>query len=139
MSAYGLPMSLGSQVRRYRLALGLTLEQLSEAADVDVGTISALEIRGSNRSQYGPQLARALGLSLEQLLDAQTEHDAKLVLTGEAEPHQHVVRLEAHSAWPFSTVSKEVWSALSADQRSQVEGFVHGLLASRKQPRQASL
>ena len=64
-------MSLGSNIRRYRTTLGLTLEQLSALTNnqVDVGTISALEMRDSKRSQYAPHIARALRISLDQLLD----------------------------------------------------------------------
>ena len=53
-----------------RLALGWTLEQLSERSGVDVGTISALEVRDSKRSIKAPALAKALGISLEDLLDS---------------------------------------------------------------------
>lgn len=60
-------MALGKQIRHHRKARGLTLEQLSEASGVDVGTISALEIRDSVRSKYAIPLAAAMGLSAEQL------------------------------------------------------------------------
>jgi len=65
------PMSLGSNIRRHRQGLGLTLEQLSELTGnaVDVGTISALEKRESKRSQFAPHLAKAFRISLEDLLD----------------------------------------------------------------------
>lgn len=60
-------MTLGSNIRLHRLARGLTLEQLSTASGVEVGTISALEMRASSRSKYAPALARALGLTLDVL------------------------------------------------------------------------
>src|SRR5688500_385518 len=63
------PMSLGTQLKHYRAGLGLTLDQLSRKSGVDVGTISALESRGSCRSKFAPDLARALRLSLDQFLD----------------------------------------------------------------------
>lgn len=64
-------MSLGSNIRRHRAALNLTLDQLSELTgnEADVGTISALEIRGSKRSQYAACIARAMSITVEQLLD----------------------------------------------------------------------
>lgn len=61
-------MSLGSQIRLHRQRLGLTLDQLSERAEVDVGTISALENRNSERSMYAAKIAAGLGMSLDQLL-----------------------------------------------------------------------
>ena len=62
-------MSLGHRIRYYRTKRGWTLEQLAEKSDVDIGTISALENRGSQRSQFAQAIAKAFGLSIEQLLD----------------------------------------------------------------------
>lgn len=62
-------MSLGSQVRKYRLQLGWTLEDLENRSGVGRGTISALEKRGSNKSGYAGDLAKAFGLTIEQLTD----------------------------------------------------------------------
>jgi hypothetical protein len=67
-------MSLGFQIKKYRNALGLTLDQLAELSNVPPGTISALTVRNSVKSTYAPALAKGgFGLSLEQLLDAQTD------------------------------------------------------------------
>lgn len=66
-------MSLGAQVTKYRKALKLKLDQLAELTDVQPGTISALAVRGSKKSEHGPALAKGLGLSLEQLLDANAD------------------------------------------------------------------
>lgn len=62
-------MALGKQIRRYRELLGWTLEELSDASNVEVGTISALEIRDSSRSKFAIPLAKAFGFTLEQLSD----------------------------------------------------------------------
>lgn len=78
-------MSLGSQVRKYRLQLGLTLEELEKRSGVARGTISALENRGSNKSEYARQLATALGLSLEQLADESKDWSLLSVREEEAE------------------------------------------------------
>jgi transcriptional regulator with XRE-family HTH domain len=61
-------MSLGKNIRRHRLARSLTLEGLAELSGVDVGTISALEVRGSSRSKYAQAIARGLRLSMDELL-----------------------------------------------------------------------
>jgi phage repressor protein C with HTH and peptisase S24 domain len=60
-------MGLGKTIREARTAKGWTLEQLEEKSGVAAGTISALENRDSSRSQYFPALAKALGLTVEQL------------------------------------------------------------------------
>jgi len=61
-------MALGSNIRRHRLAKGLTLDQLADLSGVDTGTISALEMRDSSRSKYAPALARGLGMTMDALL-----------------------------------------------------------------------
>jgi hypothetical protein len=60
-------MALGKNIKRHRQARGLTLEQLSDMSGVDLGTIGALEVRDSTRSKYASALAKAMGLSVEQL------------------------------------------------------------------------
>lgn len=62
-------MALGKQIRKYRIQLDWTLEQLEEKSGVPTGTISALEVRDSSRSKFAPALANAFGLTVEQLLD----------------------------------------------------------------------
>ena len=60
-------MALGKNIRRRREQLGWTLDQLSERSGVEIGTISALEVRDNKRSQYATALAKALGVSIEGL------------------------------------------------------------------------
>jgi helix-turn-helix motif:peptidase S24, S26A and S26B len=60
-------MALGQNIRRQRKMRGWTLEQLAAHSGVDVGTISALENRDSERSKYAAPIAQALGVSLESL------------------------------------------------------------------------
>lgn len=67
-------MALGKQIKHYREKLGWKLEQLSFLSGVEVGTISALENRDSTRSKFGPPIAKAFGLTMEQLLDESTSH-----------------------------------------------------------------
>ncbi|MCW5319657.1 XRE family transcriptional regulator [Verminephrobacter aporrectodeae subsp. tuberculatae] len=62
-------MALGKQIKHHRTLHGWTLEDLSMRSGVDVGTISALEVRDSKRSEKAQALAKALGLTLDQLLD----------------------------------------------------------------------
>lgn len=126
-------VSLGSQIRHYREGLGLTLEALSERSDVEVGTINALENRGSNRSQFASQLANALGLSLEELLDESVDYLDRLRkrpmrLLQAAEP----TPVWRDSSWPFTSFSRGDLATLSAEEHASIEGFVQGLLAARK-------
>ena len=70
-------MAIGKQIRHYRTKLGWKLRQLSEECDVDVGTISALELRDSNKSDFFPAIAKALGLTVEQLADESRDYEPK--------------------------------------------------------------
>jgi SOS-response transcriptional repressor LexA len=73
-------MALGKQIKHYRDKLGWTLEKLSESTvgpkgePVEVGTISALENRDSQRSIYAQAIAAAFGLTVEQLSDESTDY-----------------------------------------------------------------
>lgn len=63
----------GQRIKDLRIKQGLTLEKLSELSGVDIGTISALEVRNSTRSKYFPALATALGVSIGDLLSESSE------------------------------------------------------------------
>lgn len=68
-------MALGKQIRLHRERLQLTLEGLSDKTGVDIGTISALENRDSQRSKFASRIAAGLGLTLEQLEDESFDPD----------------------------------------------------------------
>lgn len=70
-------MPIGAQIRRYRKVLNWKLAQLSEASGVDVGTLSALELRDSVRSAAFLPISQALGLTLEQLADESQLYEPK--------------------------------------------------------------
>lgn len=71
-------MATGKQIKKHREARGLTLEQLGELSGVDLGTISALENRDSSRSKFFSQIAKALGLTVEELSKEPGEIEAPL-------------------------------------------------------------
>ena len=61
-------MALGKTVKALRDARGWTLKELSKRSGVPVGTIGALEVRDSVRSEYASKLAKGLGVALDQLI-----------------------------------------------------------------------
>lgn len=103
-------MALGKQIRKYRQHFGWTLEELSQRSQIDVGTISALENRDSTRSQYAPAIARAFGLSVEQLLD-ESQAPTQSVFTTTLfarEPAAHygpTPAIPPALAWPFRDIT----------------------------------
>ena len=72
-------MSLGAQLQKYRALAGLQYKELADLSGVDIGTINALEKRKSKRSEHAPALAKALGLSMEELLDAEADHSGQVL------------------------------------------------------------
>lgn len=62
-------MAIGLRIKQLRVERGWTLEDLSRRSGVDVGTINALERRNSRRSTYFVALAKAFGLSFQELAD----------------------------------------------------------------------
>jgi phage repressor protein C with HTH and peptisase S24 domain len=77
-------MGLGRRIRHFREKAQLKLPQLAELSGVDVGTISALELRDSSRSQYFPMLARAFGMTVEELGDE--SFDPELLVEVDSNP-----------------------------------------------------
>ncbi len=75
-------MALGKQIKHYREKAGWKLKELSARADVDIGTLSALEVRDSSRSEFFQPIAAAFGLTLEQLADESTNHTLALQPNG---------------------------------------------------------
>ncbi|NEB19963.1 helix-turn-helix domain-containing protein [Streptomyces coelicoflavus] len=59
--------SLAENVRNYRRQLGLSQEQLADAADLSVGTVRKLEQGGSSSIETLHELARALGTTTSSL------------------------------------------------------------------------
>jgi transcriptional regulator with XRE-family HTH domain len=124
-----MKMSTGEQIRKYRSMLGWTLKQLSDRSGVDVGTISALEIRSSSRSKYLGPIATALGLSIEQLQDANQDYmpmPRPLAAMEPAAPY----RASPLPSWPFTQINQSDWEALSPHQKSQAEIFIRGMIAA---------
>lgn len=140
-------MSLGTQVKKYRDAGGLSYPELSELSGVEIGTINALEKRHSRRSEHGPALARALGLTLEQLLDVGTDH-SDLVRVHQArrraltagQTTQNGMRAAenvaaypiAASAWPFVSITPEQFRAsLDREDIDRIEAYIQAVIDTR--------
>jgi transcriptional regulator with XRE-family HTH domain len=121
-------MSLGEEVRRLRDKKGLTLDQLAELSGVEVGTISALENRKSERSKFAPALAKALGTTVEALtLGATYQPSEPVTLLPVKEP------LRAFGpSWPLTGISPDQWANNLSDQdRGEIIGFAKSILMNR--------
>lgn len=117
-------MTLGTRLRYYRQKKGLTLEQLSEMSQVDVGTISALELRGSVRSKFAPALAKSLGLTVEQLVDESRDwlDPAAYQPAVAAMPLRAEEAAPVLSVWPFPDIDQRLVSKLKPPQINQLQG-----------------
>lgn len=143
-------MALGHQIKKYRTFHQWTLEDLSERSGVEVGTIGALEVRDSQRSAKAPQLAKALGLSVEQLLDEEKDWStvaAVHVITAEVEARERALSnpvevREVHEIrppdypprqyWPFTVTIEECQRLLNADDHQNISYFLRGILVTRE-------
>ena len=135
-------MSLGKQIKKYRLAHGWKLEDLSDRCGVEVGTISALEVRDSKRSEKAPAIAKALGLSLEQLLDEDTDWSPVALAhatSGYAaqrdvppakvmEPQSNLVSIPY---WPFTFTQEKFRRLLNGKDIKSIDDYIKGLLTAR--------
>lgn len=142
-------MSLGKQIKKYRLAHGWTLEELSDRSDVEVGTISALEVRDSKRSEKAPAIANALGLSLEQLLDETTDWTAVAlvrVISGDIADRENMPpkamepasKLASIPYWPFSFTQEKFRSLLNRKDIKSIDDYISGLITARENDQRKS-
>lgn len=137
-------MTLGTQVQKYRLAAGLSYPALPELSGVEVGTLNALEKRKSKRSEHGPAIARAMGLTLEQLLDADHDHTshikAHLVKRYPSGPHSKPLTATESTAapwgsppWPFAAIAPERFRAtLDPDDVIRIETYILAIIETRE-------
>ena len=136
-------MPLGKQIKKYRLAHGWTLEELSDRSDVEVGTISALEVRDSKRSEKAPAIAKALGLSLEQLLDENTDWTSVALvraLSADAADRENMPpkvmeqpsKLLSIPYWPFSFSQEKFRTLLNRKDIKSIDDYISGLLTARE-------
>jgi len=124
-------MAIGKQIRLLREQLGLTLEQLSELSGVELGTISALELRDSKRTQFAGPLAAALGVTIEQL-----SSDGPPGSLTESAPSGRAPKVAATSAkWPFKRVSLEQVAALPPALLEDIEDYIEMKIAKAKPPK----
>lgn len=133
-------MALGKQIRHYRKKLGWLLKDLSEASDVDIGTLSALENRDSKSSEYFLPIARAFGLTLEQLSDETKDWPIDLSRQGApgTGPPLLARDLAPSYGWPFKNIPPELYNTLTEDQKSQIENMARTILeAMNRSPKQS--
>lgn len=138
-------MSTGSQIRKYRKTLKWTLDRLSDVSGVDTGTISALENRNSKRSEKFPAIAKAFGLTVEQLCDDSTEYTPKppsVAYSNTATNHAINARAfgsETPLDWPFSKrVAPWQYAQLGTSEKTEVENFILFKLQTRDPPAEQS-
>lgn len=136
-------MSLGSQVKKYRTAAGCTYADLEAMSGVSTGNINALEKRNSNRSEHAQALARAFGLSTDQLLDETTDH-ADQVRSHIAQ--WRITRAHPQAAprvseppsvwgayWPFSVTQARAKATLTPDDLQRIDAYILAVIEAREQ------
>ncbi len=123
-------MALGKQVRYYRKRLNLTLEELAGRSGMKVAALSALENRDSGSSKHTMEVASALGLTVEQLLDETRDWiDEKGRAREGSAPIKSDQAPQAIASWPFSTVREDVLRSLKKEDRARAEGALLAVLS----------
>jgi len=134
-------MSLGSQVKKYRTAAGCTYADIEAMSEVSTGNINALEKRSSLRSEHTQALARAFGLTIDQLLDEKTdysEHVRRHVAqwrTTKTMPQSTPGTREPTPisyTWPFALSPERLLSALSRDDIQRIDAYILGIVEARE-------
>lgn len=135
-------MSLGSQLAKYRAVAGLSYPRLEELSGVAVGTINALEKRGSESSKYWGALASALGLAFEQLADETTDHSDVVrvhmmkLAQGQQSPTPRTgergASYGAPQGWPFSVAEPRMRATLTADDWSRINTYILAIVETRE-------
>lgn len=135
-------MSLGSQIKKYRKAAGLTYAGLEELSGVGTGSINAAEKRSSETSRHAPMLAKAFGLTLDQLLDESTDytdHVRAHIAQQRAHPVAPPINMVSDLAapwpatyWPFRVSRDRVKAALSREDLDRVDSYILGLVQLRE-------
>lgn len=114
-------MTLGSRVRAWRTNYGWTLDELSALSGVERGTIGAMELRESKRSDYTAQLAKAFGISVDELLDPSIPPSNRLggQTAGERLPSSSTVHLSSVTTSRLAPVID--WASLGTDLKVKNE------------------
>jgi len=141
-------MSIGEQIKKYRDASGLKQVALEELSGVSGGTISAMEKRGSLSSRFLPQLAKAFGLTVDQLMDEATDYADHVrafvakqlqqrrslgpVATVVSEQDPAPWARPSASAWPFSVSRERVAASLHPQDIARVDAYILALVETRE-------
>ena len=115
------PAAIGTNIRKYRDDLGISLNELAERSRVSKGYLSALENGTDNRRPSGETLyalAEALGVTMSDLMGrrllTETAPDVPASLQQFAEeaglPHRDVAMLAAIEFRGEKPKTKERWS-----------------------------
>lgn len=136
-------MPLGSQVKKYRNAAGCTYADVEAMSGVSTGNINAIEKRNSGRSEHAPALARAFGLSTDELLDEANDHTDRVIAwitqwrVARAHPSANPAAREpvpnwAPTAWPFSVSRERIHASLGPDDLRLIDTYILALVHSRE-------
>lgn len=140
-------MSIGKQIKKYRIAARLKQVQLAELSGIDNGTISAQEVRDSEASRHLPQFAAAFGLTVDQLLDEETDYSTHVCAFVEqalakgsiAQPARHTAQEKTPAAWarpdaywPFSIEKERVRAALLPEDLARASAYLQAIVETRE-------
>jgi transcriptional regulator with XRE-family HTH domain len=117
-------MTLGERLKQSREALGLSQAELARKAGMTQGSIGNLETGTRKSAKNILVIAQALGVDAMWLQYGAAQYKPP---QAEEKPVSYMPGLHP---WPFAGVHESEWARLSRHQKSQVEAFIRGMLAS---------
>lgn len=118
-------MDLATRVKDLRNAKGWSQVELAKAAGVSQQTIGKIENGKSLKPRYLPDIAVALGKTVEQLLDGLDRPRKSKIAINKASAE--IVKLPRRAGWPFK-VDPRRYEKLSKPQRREIEALVFGMV-----------
>lgn len=100
-------MNLGERITVEREKRGWSITKLAERARMDIKTLSAIESRKSERSKFAPQIAKALGISTDDLLG---EAGPRTLMAGSPSPEYQLSEFDRETL-DFARAFRELTSA----------------------------
>lgn len=113
--------TLGKKVSDLRAKKGWSQTRLAKEAGCSQQTITKIERNKSIKPRYLPDIAKALGLSVEDLL---TNVDRVTAATEDV-PRRRAIRVRRERPhWPFENIKFGIYDKLSDEQKVKLENWL---------------
>ncbi len=116
-------MDLADKIKRLRDEKGWTQKGLADAAGVSQQTIDKIENRNSLKPRYLPEIATALGKTVEDLLEG-------IDMPARKKQSPPKRKVKPRSKWPFKGIDYDRFDRLDETKKLSIESLVGARIAS---------